>query len=463
MTHTLIIIIGITGDLARRQLLPALYHLVADGRLSHFGIIGAAYQTSEAASLWQSAIPFIGSYDATILQSLIAHTETLPCDATDKDAYKKIQLKVAAYEKIYGKAHHLVYCATPSTLFEAITAGCVEHHILVKQEAYCVPWHRIVYEKPFGYDQKSAYAINNAIAQQLCEQQIFRIDHYLTKEIVSNIALIRFTNAVFEPLWNNRFIDQVHIVAAEKIGVEGRGVYYDAYGAVRDVVQNHMLQLLALIGMETPTKLSGDAIRDVRVKVLQSLTCDDGLYGQYVGYQEEQNVTQDSQTETYALLKCGINTPRWRGVPFYLMTGKMLAKKETVIHIKFKTVDCLLAKQCPAPANWLTIRVTPDAVFTLTLNGKDPAESDAIMPIEMSFCHSCQFTLRDTQAYEQALGELLRGEQSGSVRFDEIDASWQFIDAVKQKRFPVYQYEPGTSGPKEVARFAHNHGIRWHP
>jgi glucose-6-phosphate 1-dehydrogenase len=214
--------------------------------------------------------------------------------------------------------------------------------------------------------------------------------------------------------------------------------------------------------MESPTKLSGDAIRDARLAVLRNLSCDDGIYGQYRGYREEPGVKPDSHTETYALLKCAINTPRWLGVPFYVMTGKKLAHIETVIYIKFKTVDCLLAKQCPSPANWLTIRVAPEGIFSLTLNGKDPEKSDATVPIEMSFCHSCIFETRSTQAYEQAISEVLRGEQSASVRFDEIDASWQFIDTVLQKKFPLYQYEPGTEGPAEITAFAKRNGVKWH-
>lgn len=370
---------------------------------------------------------------------------------------------IAKQEKQHGDSNHLVYCSTPAFLFDDITRGCAQEKILCKQTRLESSWHRIVYEKPFGHDQVSARELNASIAKYVDERQVFRIDHYLTKELVSNIALIRFTNAVFEPLWNNRYIDQVHIIATESLGVEGRGAYYDAYGAVRDVIQNHLLQLTALIGMETPAKLAGEAMRDARLEVLRALSCNDGIYGQYNGYLNEPHVKPDSKTETYALLKCAINIPRWAGVPFYLMTGKLMAKKETVMHIKFKTVDCLLAKQCPSPANWLTIRVAPDGIFFLTLNGKDPAKPDATIPIEMSFCHSCQFTFRPTQAYEQALSEVLRGEQAGSVRFDEIDASWQFIDTVLQKKFPLYQYEPGTNGPQEVTVFAKNNGIRQKP
>lgn len=457
MKQTIIIIFGITGDLARRQLLPALYHLITGDPENQYAIIGVAQHVSDVAALWATAQPFMGTFDEVRVKELQEKTRLIAGDITEQKTYVALRDAVSAHE-IGTPSNHLIYCATPSFLFDAITAGCTRVGILNKQVKQVIPWHRIVYEKPFGHDRISAEKLNSEIAHYLDEHQVFRIDHYLTKEMVSNIVLIRFTNIVFEPLWNNRYIDQVHIVATESIGLEGRGAYYDAYGAVRDVVQNHLLQLTSLIGMETPTKLSGEAIRDARCAVLRALSCDDGILGQYRGYREEPAVKPESKTETYALLKCAINTPRWHGVPFYLSAGKKLAQKETVIQIKFKTVDCLLSKQCPSPANWLTIRVAPEGIFSLTLNGKDPQHPDKTMPIEMSFCHSCQFIFRATQAYEQALSELMRGEQSGSVRFDEIDASWQFIDIVLQKKFPLYQYEPGTEGPTEVAAFAKKHG-----
>lgn len=461
MIQTTIIIFGITGDLARRQLLPALYHLIADGRITDYTIIGVAPQIMEAKGLWERAASFMGNHDAQKRAAVEAQTKLFAADVTDKTMYKKLHLFLSNAHAL-GGSNILVYCSTPSHLFDAITIGCSQAGIITKQAAHATPWHRVVYEKPFGHDQASARALNAVIAEHLHEHQVFRIDHYLTKEMVSNIALIRFTNIVFEPLWNNRFIDQIQIIASESIGIEGRGAYYDVYGAVRDVVQNHLLQLTALIGMETPAKLAGEPIRDARVQVLKALTCSDGLYGQYRGYTEEPQIKKDSATETYALLKCAINTPRWQGVPIYLIAGKRMASKETVMYIKFKTVDCLLTKQCPAPANWLTIRVAPEGVFALTLNGKDPAMVDETVPIEMSFCQSCQFLTRSTQAYEQAILGVLRGEQSASVRFDEIDASWQFIDSVKKKQFPLYQYEPGTNGPKEIAQFVQKNGIRWH-
>jgi glucose-6-phosphate 1-dehydrogenase len=289
---------------------------------------------------------------------------------------------------------------------------------------------------------------------------VYRIDHYLTKEVVSNIAMIRFTNCVLEPLWSNRYIDHVQIILSESVGIENRGGYYDAYGALRDVVQNHMLELLALICMESPEKLTGDYIRMERVKVLKKLQFLDGILGQYEGYEQEPQVKSNSTTDTYAVLKLAVNTPRWSGVPFYLKTGKYLHKKETIIHIKFKQVNCLLLQGCPTDSNWLTIQIDPEATFVLTLNVKKP-NSMEIVPVGMEFCHSCIFGLQTPQAYEVLFEEIIRGEQSVSVRFDEIEYAWKLIDAVEDKKLPLFKYAKGSTGPQEEKQFIDKHGMRW--
>jgi glucose-6-phosphate 1-dehydrogenase len=318
-----------------------------------------------------------------------------------------------------------------------------------------------VYEKPFGHDLKSAQTINECIKNNINETQVYRIDHYLTKEVVSNIAMIRFTNCVLEPLWSNRYIDQVQIVLSESGGIEGRGAFYDSAGALRDVVQNHMLEMLALICMESPEKLTGDYIRAERVKVLEKVRFIDGILGQYNGYLSEKSVNASSRTDTYASLKLAVDTPRWAGVPFYLKTGKRLDKKETIIHIKFKQVDCLLMRGCPTDSNWLTIQIAPEAIFLLTLNAKVVGSSDQVAPVGMEFCHSCVYGLQTPEAYEVLLEEVMRGEQSISVRFDEIEYAWNLTDTIIAKQLPVYQYEQGSTGPQEEKDFDDKHGMRW--
>jgi glucose-6-phosphate 1-dehydrogenase len=227
------------------------------------------------------------------------------------------------------------------------------------------------------------------------------------------------------------------------------------------VVQNHMLELLALICMEAPEKLTGDYIRAERAKVLEKVKFIDGILGQYEGYQQEAYVKENSSTDTYASLKLAVDTPRWVGVPFYLKTGKCLDKKETIIHIKFKQVDCLLMRGCPTDSNWLTIQIAPEAIFLLTLNAKRPDSADQVMPVGMEFCHSCLFGVQTPQAYEVLLEEVMRGEQSISVRSDEIEYAWKVIDIIENKKLPLFRYPKGSTGPQEEEQLAQKHGMRW--
>jgi glucose-6-phosphate 1-dehydrogenase len=289
---------------------------------------------------------------------------------------------------------------------------------------------------------------------------VYRIDHYLTKEVVNNIAMIRFANLVFEPLWSQQYIDEVHITLSESIGIEERGHYYDAFGALRDVVQNHMLELLALICMETPEKLSGDFIRTERAKVLKKVRFSDGILGQCESYKTEKDIQTNSHTETYAFLKLFVDNQRWRGVPFYVKTGKYLNKKETVIHVKFKTVDCLLLKGCPLDSNWLTIQIDPEAVISLTLNIKTPGDKDQMVPVDMEFCHSCIFGIKTPKAYEVLLAEIMQGEQAIAVSFDEITSAWKIVDEIIGRKLPLYTYTKGSKGPEQAHEFAQKHGMR---
>jgi glucose-6-phosphate 1-dehydrogenase len=318
-----------------------------------------------------------------------------------------------------------------------------------------------VYEKPFGDDLKSAHAINEVIATHFNENQVYRIDHYLTKEVVGNIGLLRFTNCVLEPLWNNQYIENVQIILSETIGTQGRGAYYDNYGALKDMVQNHMLELVALIGMEPPAQLSGEYIRTERARVLEKIAVVDVLLGQYEGYKNEQYVAPDSDTETFAQLCVNINNARWTGVPFFLKTGKSLDKKETVIHIKFKQVACLLVKDCPTDSNYLTIQVSPEATFSLSLNAKKPGYANEVTPIKMEFRHSSVFGAVTPDSYDIIFEEIIKGEHSISVRFDEIESAWKVIDAIEQMNLPVYPYKKGTQGPKECLEFDKKHAMRW--
>lgn len=455
-----IIIFGATGDLTKRKLIPALYRLIANKKIENILIIGAAFENVSAKDMIDAARPFIKNIDEDIWQQLYEISFYKKINFSEPNDFVSLNAFVEEYEKNYShQRNRLFYCATASQFFASITEYCHQVGLLQHISDKNPWWHRIIYEKPFGHDLSSAREINTRIASLIDESQIYRIDHYLTKEVVSNIAMIRFTNCVLEPLWSNQYIDQVHILLSEKIGIEGRGRYYDAYGALKDVVQNHALEILALICMEAPEKLTGDYIRKERVEVLEKTKCIDGILGQYDGYLNESHVQEHSKTDTYAFLKLAVETMRWKGVPFYIKTGKCLDKKETVIHIKFKQVDCLLLRGCPIDSNWLTIRVDPDAVIQLSLNIKDPLNSDRVKSVKMELSHDKISGIESPEAYEVLLEEAMRGEQSISVRFDEIEYAWRIIDFIKTQQLPLYHYEQGSSGPKEEMHFINKHGM----
>ena len=462
MNECTIILLGATGDLAKRKLIPAIYTLVAEGRLKNFALIGCARSEISSDEMIEQAKPFISSIQSRAWERLKKHSFYQTLDVTKENGFSRLRSLIEeAEKKLKLPENRLAYCATSSEFFCLITKHLVGCEIIEAKQQEGEPWNRVIYEKPFGYDLKSAHNINECIAQLLYEHQIYRIDHYLTKELVSNIALVRFTNCVFEPLWNNRFIDNVQIVLSEEICIEGRGKYYDKFGAVSDVMQNHMLELLALIAMETPKWLTGEFVRYERAKVLKDVCAVDGCLGQYKGYEKEKGVGPNSTTETFAMAYVRVNNPRWAGVPFYLKTGKCLDKKETVIYIKFKKVDCLLTKGCPLDSNYLTIRISPDAGFSLSLNVKAPHKLYEVIPVDMAFSHSCLYEERTAEAYEVLLEEVIRGEQSVSVRFDEIEYAWQVIDELRALNLPVYEYKVGSEGPKDCDIFEDKHGMRW--
>lgn len=460
-----IIIFGFTGDLARRKLIPALYYLIADKKIHNPLIVGAAQEDTTVEIVLERAKPFISDVNELIWQQLVASVVYQKTNVTIARDFFDLQRFVHSLEKKKKMTgNRLVYIAMAAHFFSQITEYLSESGLCKQKALDDKTWHRIVYEKPFGHDLKSAQVINECIARSFDESQIYRMDHYLTKELVSNITLVRFANCVFQPLWNNRYIDQIQIVLDETIGIEGRGGYYDHYGALRDMVQNHMLQLLALIAMEAPEKLTEDSVRDARCKVLEQISFVDGMLGQYEGYQKEAHVAVDSKTETFALLALKIDNPRWLGVPFYLKTGKYLQKNEVAIHIKFKKTGTFVTHHNSLQSNWLTFTISPEATFSLRLNVKKPGEQNTLLPVDMAFCHSCMFGIRPSQAYEMLIQEVLNGQQTSAVRSDEIEASWRLIDFIKSKKLPLYcSYKRGSEGPNEIAQYEHKWGITWSP
>lgn len=462
MNECTYIILGASGDLAKRKLIPALYQLLTRKKLTKFLIVGAAVDDTTIDAIFEEAKKFIQDIDEESFAQLQKQAFYHRVDFLVEQDFIALEKQVSALEKKYQlSGNRIIYLAAASQFYCPITLHLATSKLAKKLNKADKIWHRIVYEKPFGHDLKSAQEINECIHKFFDESQIFRIDHYLTKEVVGNIALVRFTNLVFEPLWNNRYIDNVQIILSETIDVENRGVYYDAYGALKDMVQNHMFELVALIGMEAPEWLTGEYIRSERAKVLEKIKIIDVMRGQYDNYRAVPSVAPDSTTETFAALMLMIENVRWAGVPFYLKTGKCLNKKETVIHIKFKQVDCLLTKHCPSETNYLTIQVTPDAGFSVSLNVKKPGLSIEVTPVKMAFSHSSLFPEQSPESYEIIFEEVARGEQSISVRFDEIESSWRLIDGIQKENFPVHSYSCGSQGPQELENFGKKHGMRW--
>lgn len=462
MNNATIVIFGATGDLTKRKLIPSLYRLLQHNKVSNFAIIGAARDKVTVEHIMNNAKEFVQDFDQATWDKLAQHMYYYPLDFTVASDYEKLSEQIYKVEQAHGlSGNRIIYLATAAYFFCQITNYVAAAQIALRLDNTSSIWHRLVYEKPFGHDSCSAQEINSCIAASFNESQIYRVDHYLSKELVSNIALVRFTNCVLEPLWNNRYIDNVQIVLSETIGVSGRGGYYDHYGALADVMQNHMLELMALIAMESPARLTGEFIRDQRVAVLKKIKVKDALLGQYQGYTQEADVKSDSKTETFAIACLTVDNERWRGVPFYLKTGKMLNKKETVIHIKFKAVDCLLAKACPSDTNYLTFRIFPDSSFILTLNVKKPDTLQEVVPVNMEFSHNALYSSATPEAYEVLFIEIMRGSQEVSVRFDEIEYAWQIIEDIRKLELPVYSYRQSSSGPIETEQFNNKHNLRW--
>lgn len=453
------IIFGVTGDLSKKKILPALYQIIKNKKIDNYIIVGTALEQTDIEEIINHLKKNIADFEESVWQNFIARFTFFQLDIKKSRNYEKLLEHLVKEEKKYNlSGNRLVYCSVPSTLYIDVTKNLVKNNIihLQKENEKNDYWNRIVYEKPFGQDYKSAKKINRKILSLLDESQIFRVDHYLAKEIVENITFVRFTNEIFEPLWNSKHIASVQIILDEEIGLESRGKYYDNFGALKDVVQNHMLQLLALVAMEPPKELLGDFIRDSKLKILKKVKPISGILGQYIGYDQEEGIKEGSNTETFAAIKLLINHKRWENVPFFFRTGKFLDKKSTKIVIKFKHAYCLLSQSCPIEPDYLTISIYPKEGIIIDLYTKKPDERNKIMKAKMEFCYDCLYLPGATQAYESIMMDIIKGEKSISVRFDEIEFSWKIIDQIKKMNFPLYKYKKGTTGPAEVLDFEKN-------
>jgi len=465
MNECTFIILGATGDLAKRKLIPALYKLIQDKKIDKFLIIGAALDQVSPDQFIDRGRAFIPAVDEEIWQKLRAASYYQQLNFNDSEGFKRLSKFVSALEKEQGLAgNRMADLAVPAQFFCSITEELSTSGLIARADENGLvsgAWQRIVYEKPFGYDLQSAEEINKCIDNYFNEKQIYRIDHYLTKELVGSIVLVRFTNMIFEPLWNKNYIEEVQINLSETLGMEGRSGYYDQVGVLKDVVQNHMLQLLALVAMELPDELRGRYIQDQKAAVLKKTKCVGGLLGQYQGYTSEHGVAKDSKTPTFAALKMMVDTPRWQNVPFYLKTGKCLDKKDTSIHVKFREVPCKLREQCIYTSNYLTIQIAPDSSFSVQLNTKKPGATYEVTPVNLSFNHDYIFGAATPEAYEVLFEQIINGERSVSVRFDEIEYAWKIIQEIEKMQLPEYEYERSTDGPMELDAFDKKNYLRW--
>jgi len=488
-----LVIFGASGDLARRKLIPAVYSLFSERLLpERFAILGLA--RSEKTN---------DEFRAHLREGVQQHSRAA---APDERSWSRFASKVfylcgeGAYREDFGPLREkldeisaewgapvncLYYMALPPDLF-APFAERLHRAGLLRGGGDGRPWSRVVIEKPYGRDLQSARALNARPARLIDEKALYRIDHYLGKETVQNILVFRFANGIFEPIWNHKYVDHVQITVSETLGVGTRGKYYDGAGALRDIVQNHMMHLLSLVAMEAPGTLDADSIRDEKVKVLQSLRAltpkcvsDEVVRAQYgpgevdgepvPGYLDEPGVAPESMTETYAALKLFVDNWRWAGVPFYLRTGKRLAARVTEILIHFHEVPRVLFNAPPfgpMPHNILALRIQPNEGISMRFQVKVPGIQMRIRPLKMDFSYARSFGSEPPEAYERLLLDAVLGDQTLFTRSDEVEAAWKFIAPIldvcsKRETARLPTYRAGSWGPKEADELIAADGHRW--
>ncbi len=487
-----LVIFGASGDLTHRLLLPALYNLAASGLLPEaFALIGVARSESSSAAFRDGLAKSLPKFatrdiDERVVNQLLACVAYIQGEPDEEATYKKLGRELARIERERGtKGNRLFYLATPPAAFTPI--GChLGQSGLAREENGA--WRRVVIEKPFGTDLASAQDLNQNLLRVLKEDQIFRIDHYLGKETVQNIMVLRFANGLFEPIWNRHHIEHVQITVAESLTVGRRGSYYDATGALRDMVPNHLIQLLSLIAMEPPSRFAADAVRAEKAQVLDAVQYPmngDALrnsmraqYGDgYVenraveAYRKTKDVKPDSTTETYVALKLMIDNWRWAGVPFYLRTGKALRAKQTEVAIKFRQAPVAMFRETPVERladNFLVIRIQPDECIGLEFNAKIPGPSIAIGGVGMTFKYGDYFEAAPSTGYETLIYDCMIGDAILYPRADGIETGWRvvqpFLDAWRDAGGEgLATYRAGSEGPAEADALLAKDGRRWRP
>ncbi|HEX5734391.1 MAG TPA: glucose-6-phosphate dehydrogenase [Blastocatellia bacterium] len=485
-----VIIFGASGDLTKRKLLPALYRLTQERLLpAEFAILGFSRSPMSHEEFRGKMKDAIITYseakrvDEAVWQSFAQGIYYISGDINDPDCYKRMTELLDQIDRERGTAGNRVFylSVAPGLYSEAIEQLGAAGLARPKPGS----WTRIIIEKPFGHDLESAKQLNTDVAKVFEEDQVYRIDHYLGKETVQNLLVFRFANGIFEPIWNHRYIDHVQITNAEAIGVEGRGGYYETAGVLRDMIQNHVFQVLSLVAMEPPISLSANAVRDEKIKAMQAVrpmpaeaVAESVVRGQYgpgsvggkevPGYRQEQDVNPESATETYAALKLYFDNWRWAGVPFYIRSGKRMPKRVTEIAIHFKQAPHLLFRNIPSQQlepNVLVVRIQPDEGITLRVGAKVPGQITRIRWVNMDFRYGASFGVSSPEAYERLLLDCILGDSTLYARRDMTERGWEIVMPILEAwqsakpNFP--NYEAGTWGPEEADELLEKDGRQW--
>lgn len=488
-----IVIFGASGDLTARKLIPALYHLYKDKLMPPaFRVIGFA-RREKTDEVWRQELrAALNQFSRTkpvddkVWSEFAANISYCVGDLTDAVAYAKLDQKLVSFKNPQLRHNLLFYLATQPSQFGQIIEQLHNAKLLHKENSKG-NWQRLVIEKPFGHDLASATALNAELTRYAHERQVYRIDHYLGKETVQNILMFRFSNSIFEQLWNRESVDHFQITVSEKLGVGDRGGYYEEAGALRDMLQNHLLQVTALVSMEPPVSLEAECIRDEKVKLLKSIrpltpadVAKQVVRGQYFagtvdgqakpGYRQEPKVKPESNVETYVAAKLFVDNWRWSGVPFYLRTGKYLPMSASEVRIQFRpTPNVLFAAECDGKLdpNAITLRLQPNEGISLRFNGKVPGMSVGVRPVRMHFSYDSEFGAYTPEAYERLLLEAVAGDATLFIRRDEVETAWQIVDSIRAgwQNKPLTNrefYAAGTWGPIAADELLAQSGHAWH-
>jgi glucose-6-phosphate 1-dehydrogenase len=476
------VIFGASGDLTQRKLFPALYALAVRRLLpERFGVVGVA-RTEQTTAQWAEAMRKAvreharDEYDDTVWRSIADGLRYVATDFADEEGQDAVAAALAELDEERGtNGNRVYYLAVPPAAFETIVGELGERRGNVRG------WARLIVEKPFGRDQASADELNRLLLERFSEDEVFRIDHYLGKETVQNMLALRFANGIFEPIWNRQFIDHVQITVAESLGIEGRAGFYESAGAIRDIFQNHLLQLVALTAMEPPIDFTAEAVRNEKVKVLRSLHTPGpksvvrGQYGrgfvegeEVPAYREEEGVAPDSTTETYVAAKLFVDNWRWADTPFYVRAGKRLPRRETTIAIQFQRAPHPPFSEIAGDGlrpNVLLIHVQPNEGVALAIGAKVPGQGMSIRTVHMDFLYGGAFRTGLPEAYERLILDAMLGDATLFTRADEVDEQWALVDTIvagwKRDRQAFPNYEAGTWGPRAADELLHRDGRSW--